>query len=202
MPDPGSDQERIPAPVPTEPQPFFVEFLPAAYRRIRDGFVRYSSPGSFGVRIGEQTWSLRISDGALEVTESAEPDTLMSLATSPEDFAALCSLIAEDDSASDFPSTPFLWDAETATLLRQLPGLIVVEIEQEAARFRVVIGPGTRSTPDYMLTDSDCCVHCKMSDLVEVRRGKQSPMQLFLDGKLQLSGNVQIALALGGLLSR
>lgn len=202
MPDSGADQEPMPASVPTDPTRFFAKFLPGAYERIREQFVHYSSPGSFGIRIGMQAWSLRINDGSLEVTQSAEPDALMSLATSPGDFAALCSLIAEDDSASDFPSAPFMWDAETAALVRQLPGLIVVEIEQDAASFRLVIGPGSRSTPDHELSDSDCRVRCKMSDLVEVRRGKQSPMQLFLDGKLQLSGNVQIALALGGLLSR
>jgi len=50
------------------------------------------------------------------------------------------------------------------------------------------------ATLDY----AECTIECKMADLLDAEEKRQTPMQLFVGGKLKITGNVQIAMALAG----
>jgi putative sterol carrier protein len=63
------------------------------------------------------------------------------------------------------------------------------------ARRRILVTPGRRAAS---LDSAECTIECALADMVDAQSKGVSPMQLFVAGKLRLTGNVQIAMALAG----
>lgn len=186
--------------VPSAPGPFLTEFLPALAARA--SLAGVTSVGSITVVVGEESWNLRLAAGKLEVAHVHEEDAFARIAIPPDDFAPL---ISEPIAArgSTLPSTVpagafklFAQDPRIASAMRHLPGSVLLEVRDGENRRRILITPGLRAA-DF--DSAECVISCDMEDYLDAATGRTPPMQLFMSGKLTLTGNVQLAMALSGL---
>lgn len=182
-----------------DPDEFFRSTLPARYAAVKDRVQGLSSVGSLTVRVltrGE--WSLRIRDGELEVTRGMDDDVMIQLTVPAEDFGPL---VVEADSASQHaaraPQGALLrvlgTNPETARLVRHVPGGVLFVARDGAITRRLLVTPGRRNAD---LAVADCTIECSLDDVREARDRGESFMTLFVQGKLRITGNVQIAMAL------
>ncbi|HVW25753.1 MAG TPA: SCP2 sterol-binding domain-containing protein [Polyangiaceae bacterium] len=190
-------------PVPADPDAFFTSYLPSRYAEASGRVAVTKSVGSATARVldaGE--WSLRIEDGVLRVSRGMEDDVMLQLTVTLADFDVL---VRESLSAGDAASAPLgrigplralAADPETARLVRHVPGSVLLVARDGPARHRLLMTPGRRKAD---LASADCTIDCSLDDLRAAQAGAVPPMQLFVSGKLRITGNVQIAMALAGI---
>jgi putative sterol carrier protein len=85
-------------------------------------------------------------------------------------------------------------DAETCRLVAAVPGALRVRVNDGERRLEVVLGPGNAD-----FSAPRCTATCQLADFQDLLAQRQNPMDLFLASKLVLDGDLEVALALGGL---
>jgi hypothetical protein len=193
-------------PAPTEPDAFFRDYLPRYFAESGETFGGATSVGSVTIRVepaGE--WSLRLRDGVLEVTTGMEDDVVMQVTTPAEDFPALLSEMAVQSRSGAMragsrkgPFGALLADAETSRLVRHVPGSLLFVARDGEVRRRLLFTPGRRAAK---LDAADCTIECALDDLRDAGKTGVTPLALFASGKLRVTGNVQIAMALSAVLA-
>jgi hypothetical protein len=189
--------------IPEDPEVFVERYLPSRAAALGDELSGITSIGSVVLRVADAgTWSLRLVDGALEASRGMDDDALLQLTIGETDFVPLVveSLRrAEPARAGSRPRAlrALAIDARTARGLRHMPGSVLFVVVDGAAERRVLLTPGVGPAA---FERADCTVTCGMEDYRSLQAGNADPMQLFASGRLRLSGNVQLALALSGLL--
>ena len=192
-------------PVPSEPDAFFCDYLPRFFADSGETFGGATSVGSVTLRVepaGE--WSLRLRDGELEVVRGLEDDVVIQVTTPTEDFTALLAEMAMRTNApapSGFRKGPLgalLADAETSRLVRHVPGSLLFVARDGEARRRVLFTPGRRAAK---LESAECTIECSLDDLRNAGKTGVTPLALFASGKLKITGNIQIAMALSAVLA-
>jgi hypothetical protein len=144
-------------------------------------------------------------DGELEVVRGVEDDVVIQVTTPAEDFTALLTEMAMRTQApasrSGFRKGPFgalLADAETSRLVRHVPGSLLFVARDGEARRRVLFTPGRRVAK---LESAECTIECSLDDLRNAGKTGVTPLALFASGKLKITGNIQIAMALSAVLA-
>lgn len=187
--------------VPDEPGAFFEGYLPARFEALRELVPRKTSIGSVTARVVDAgEWSLRLREGDLEISRGMEDDVVLQLTIPAVDFAPLVVESARRAANAAVTSQGILRalsvDAETARLVRHVPGSVLLAVRDADRVRQLLLSPGRRIAD---LDMPDCTIACEQADFIAMQTGQQQPMQLFTAGKLRLTGNVQIALALAGL---
>jgi hypothetical protein len=188
--------------VPPDPIAFVEEYLPARARALGEALGGLSSVGSVVFRVvdvGE--WSLRLVDGELEVLRGVEDDVLMQVTVTEDDFVVLVvdSIRKLTESGRRGPAGALgvlSLDPRTARGLRHMPGSVLLSVDDAGTPRRVLLTPGVGRAD---MSAPDCTIGCTMADYVAMQTRREDPMQLFANGRLRLTGNVQLALALAGL---
>ena len=190
--------------VPTDPDAFFTSYLPERYAIVAGRLGVERSVGSVTARIADDgEWSLRIEDGALRVSRGSEDDVMLQLTASRDDFDVLVreSLASADPKRNGAfglgPLRALAANPETARLVRHVPGSVLVVARDGEASRRLLLTPGRRKAD---LSYAECTISVSLDDLRAAQAGAVPPMQLFTSGKLRITGNVQIAMALAGIL--
>jgi hypothetical protein len=193
-------------PVPSDPETFFTSYLPARFTKAAERLGTATSVGSLTARIvdvGE--WSLRITDGALVVMRGSEDDVMLQITTSLADFDVLVRRPITDfesEGRAPFvrvgPLRALVASPETARLVRHVPGSVLFIATDGDASHRLLVTPGIRKAN---MGNAECTIQCRLDDLRDAQEKGMPPMQLFVSGKLKISGNVQIAMALAGVLA-
>jgi hypothetical protein len=190
--------------VPDDPEAFFAGYLPWRFDSIREAVTGKTSIGSVLFRVpGAGEWSIRLRDGELEVQREREDDVVVQVTIPATDFGPLISdgiRRSDGDRALASPGALRLLslDAETARLVRRVRGSLLFAVLDGVDERRVLLTPGLGQAD---LEHPDCRIECKMEDFVDAQAGKVQPLQLFSQGKLKLSGNIQLALAISGVFS-
>ena len=192
--------------VPESPAAFFSTYVPAQFEAIKDGVRGKSSAGAMTFRVvGEGEWSLRLTDGALVASEGMPEDTLLQITMSPADFVAV--FVAGARAAASEPPRAegqvFAFKALTiapdrARLVKAIPGSLAFVVKDDAIVRTITITPGTTAPK---LGAPECKIECAMSDFQDIQSGKQLPLQLMMSGKMKMTGNVQIPMALSTVLA-
>jgi hypothetical protein len=193
-------------PIPADPDTFFTSYLPMRFERAGERLGVATSAGSVTARIvGIGEWSLRITDGALHVERGTEDDVMLQITASVEDFAVLVKEPLEHlgtegriPAVRIGPLRALAASPETARLVRHVPGSVMFVARDGTVSHRLLLTPGRRAAD---MTSAECTIDCALDDLRSAQAGAIAPMQLFVSGKLRISGNVQIAMALAGVLS-
>lgn len=209
--------------VPDPPERFLVEFLPAFVAEL--GAAPEAAPPSAGAEgsrrgrrgpsgagivvraVGAGEWTLRLIDRALSVTPGVAPDVALQLSLRAEDFAALIvepvrRALAEVPAASRVSAARGFWtrlgrfDEETVDLLRRQEGRILVRVNDAGTSRNVALTPGTRP---HSLEDAECYIDCELAALRAAQAKQVSPLDLFYQGQIRITGDAQIALAMAGL---
>lgn len=190
---------------PFDPEAFFSSFLPTRFESVAPSYSGVTSIGSLAFRVDERVWSYRLVDGALELTRDVEDDVVLQVSASSDDFASLIAAAAErraaSGSGSALPASSFRalkLDAETARLVRRAPGSVLFAARDGDKVRRLLVTPGRRQ-PNF--SSPDCTIESNLEDWIQAESGgAQAAMQLFVAGKLKITGNVQIAMALSSVL--
>jgi hypothetical protein len=186
---------------PRDPEQFLTAFLPARFEGAASVFAGITSVGSITFRVPSRgEWSLRLVDGRLEVVRGSDDDTMVQVTIPEEDFAVLISESVDrsagrTNAASAGPLRALVAKPDAARMVRHVPGSLLFVARDGDLRRRILVTPGKRVAN---LDSPECTIECALADMVDAQSKGVPPMQLFVAGKLRLTGNVQIAMALAG----
>jgi hypothetical protein len=117
-----------------------------------------------------------------------------------EDFPILISESVDRGSAhavsmSAGPFRALIAKPDAARMVRHVPGSLLFVAREGELRRRILVSPGKRAGS---LDAAECTIECALADMIDAQTKGISPMQLFVGGKLKITGNLQIAMALAG----
>jgi hypothetical protein len=197
---------------PVDPRLLFEELLPGQLETW--SFPTPSVPASLAVRVlGAGEWSFDLPGGRFRARPGLAPETVVQLSLRERDFEALVvsrllprmAALGAEASSPDAPDVALVrgvlsrvagWDRETVDLLRRQHGSIVAHLRDGEQCRSVALTPGL-GEPDF--ESPRCSVTCNLSDLEAVEQGRESPFDLLYGGRLEISGDAEIAVALAGL---
>lgn len=188
-------------PVPTSPQAFFGSYVPATFARIGEALGNVSSPGAVVFHVGDQSFALRLVAGTLVSEPTVPEDTLVQLSLGPDDFEPILVRGAEQIESAATSSErqlavfrALLLDAERAGMIRDVRGSLAVELVGERPH-RLILTPGNRTPAE----SAECTVRCALADFLAMQRGESNPFELMMSGKIQITGDAQLVMALSSL---
>jgi hypothetical protein len=174
--------------------------LPERYAALCEANTQARPPVIFGLHVQElHTWSLAAHADHLQVQQALDDNRVLTVSLSEPDFERLVldQLTLFEQGAPMIAPRALRWDDETRRLITAMPGSILVRIADQEATRKVWLTPGLRSLE---VQEARCTIDCELGDLMAVKAGSQQVMELFLAGKLRIDGDVQLALALAGVL--
>lgn len=191
--------------IPRSPERFFGEYVPAELARLGASLGKLSSVGAVVFDLGASgAWSLRIEAGAPSVKPGIDAEPLVRLSMNAADFEPIIVGGAERIAESGAPGQKLVAarvltvDAERARLLRDAPGSVALKLKAAGgAEHRLTLTLG--ATPPK-LEAPDCEIECALEDLWAIQSGTKNPFELLMDGKLRMTGKVELAMALGAAL--
>jgi len=190
--------------VPREPARFFGEYAPAELRRLEPSLAGFSSPGAVVFDVsGAGVWSLKIADGVTSVAPGMDPKPLVRISIAEADFAPILVAGAERFQG-DAPDRKLVAarlltvDEDRARLLSGAPGTLALKLTAErGTEHRLGLTLGTEPAK---LDAPDCEIACALDDLWAIQSGAKNAFELLMDGKLKISGKVELAMALAAAL--
>lgn len=195
------------AQVPRDPDTFFRTYVRESFSELRETLGEVSSPGAVVFRIGARApLAVRLTRGELEVNEGLPEDAIVQITLSDEDFEPILVRGAElllEQAGAQSPERrlavlkALTLDPERIELIRGVRGSVAFVLTDDAREHRVVITP---SNSEPSLEASECTVRCKLADFLAMQRGAANPFELMMNGKIQISGDAQIPMALSSLL--
>ncbi|MGC4091832.1 MAG: SCP2 sterol-binding domain-containing protein [Polyangiaceae bacterium] len=87
-------------------------------------------------------------------------------------------------------------DAERVGLIRGVVGSVAFYLRSDAGEHQLLLTPGTQSAN---AAAPECSVRCQLSDFLAMQRGDANPFELMMSGKIAISGDAQIPMALSSL---
>lgn len=178
-----------------DPEAFFERWLPEAFTRLVGTQAVGSADFSLLVEVESESWQLNLERGQLLVQRGPVTGSTFRSSLNRSSFAKLLGRVPEELAAASRTVRLPRLDAETCRLVANVPGHARLVVSGDDESWELVFGPGTLE-----LSHIACTVRCHLDDLQAVRNGTAHPMDLFLQGKLTLEGDPQVAMALGGLL--
>lgn len=190
--------------IPRSPERFFNEYVPAQMARLKGTLGERSSVGSVVFELLEGgAWSLSLEGGAVRVTPGVAADALVRITLGTDDFVPVVVGGAErlgDEAGAErqlVAARVLTVDAERARLLREAPGSVALKLGAAGATYRLVITLGS-AAPN--LDAPDCELECALEDLWAIQSGARNAFELLMEGKLHLTGKIELAMALGAAL--
>ncbi|HET9929849.1 MAG TPA: SCP2 sterol-binding domain-containing protein [Polyangiaceae bacterium] len=190
--------------VPNEPAEFFGRWLPEAFEPLAARIGAKNSPGALVFQVGEDApLAIRIEAGRLSVAEGVPSDTIAQVRLTAGAFEPIIVRGAELLSAEQKSSETHLLvlraltlDAERVGIIRGVPGSVAFVLKSDAEEHRLLLTPGTQQ-PNVQAPE--CSVRCQLDDFLAMQRGETNPFELMMNGKIQISGDAQIPMALSSL---
>lgn len=186
------------AAVPRIPSEFFLKFVPSAFSP--PSGTSSSFAVSFEV-VGAGVFSLRLCAGKLEAETGVASDVLLRVSLEQPAFEgvvipmaerALSTPAAEPELMALKALTP---DADRERLLRESRGTMVLVATSDATDYRMRVSAG-----DVSAGAPECEVTCSLEHLWALQSGKANPIELLMNGKIRITGDLQLALALSAVL--
>jgi len=190
-----------------EPGKFFVELVPAGFEKNAHLFPK--ELGSLRASIsfelsgaGGGVWTLSMHSGKLIGEKGEDPERILKLIQSREDWA--CSMRGEKGFRLELPgegsgknlSQELLLNQEKIERLKSIKGSIkfkLTDLVKGDWEITAVFGPETHPEPD-------CTITMGAADALAIREGKLSPQTAFMAGKINIKGDMGLALQIGAVL--
>lgn len=189
--------------VPRSPVDFFESYVPAHIARLGGAFAGRSSPGAIAFDVKTQgAWSLRLRTGAIEVEQGVAADALLRVLIEPADFEPV--LVAGAERLGEEAGLErqlvavraLVLDDDRVAMLREAKGSLGLRIAGAAVEHYLTIGLGAAAQASPV----DCELSCSLEDLFALQSGAKNPFELMMDGKVKITGNMQLAMVLGAAL--
>jgi putative sterol carrier protein len=187
------------APIPSSPREFFENFLPAWFATSAKS--QASSPGALVFHIGEDSFALRLEQGALLVSGGKPTDAILQVSMSAADFAVMLRqsepLLQSGASDRLLALRSLSLEDERAKLIRNVDGSVAFEIVDGSDVRTLLLSPGVAvagSEPPA------CTVRVAAGDFWALSRGEKNPFELLMEGKIRIVGRMEVAMALSSVL--
>ena len=189
--------------VPQSPAAFFTEYIPARFAEL-PGFEPVSSLGSVVFAVpGAGEWAFRLDAGKLLMEPGVRADAIVRITIPETSFLPIVVAGAERlVGQSVSPERQLLafraltLDADRAAQVRQVAGSVAFAVIEGSTTHRVYVTPGSAS-PN--LKQPECEISCEAESFWGLQSGQSNPIELLMSGKLRISGDAQIPMALSGL---
>ncbi len=187
--------------VPESPVEFFTEFVPARFAPLEASVAGKSSAGCMVFSVtGVGDWSLRLRDGKLVVNDGVADDVIIRVTMAEADFGPIVVSGArlQGDEVPDVQKQVLAFkaltiDEQLADAVRKIVGNVAFVVTDAGEARRITMTPGS-AEPN--VESPECRLECTMDDFVDMTAGRQQAVQLAMSGKIKMSGNLQIAMAL------
>ncbi len=148
--------------------------------------------------VGEAAYSLRIKDGRLLVNPRRDPEALVSLTLTEADFPTLFSGITAElrDQRAGLALQVLLAEEAALTELRELQGGVEFAIKDGATVRRLLLSLG-QAEPDW--SQAECVITTELQDFLLLQKGEAHPIELMMQGKLQITGDPSLLMLLAPL---
>ncbi len=194
------------AEVPESPHEFFTSYLPSKFEAMKAKMAGKSSVGSMAFRVpGGGEWSIRLTDGAISVSEGLNDDVIVQVTVPSEDFVAVMVEGARAQDGTDLgPEAQVMAmkaltvDGARAATIRDVKGNIAFVITDGDRKRKLVITPGNKTVN---VETPECRLECQMSDFLQLQTGKALPIQLAMSGKIRIVGDASLPMALNAVLA-
>jgi SCP-2 sterol transfer family len=189
--------------IPTSPLAFFGVYIPEQFKAHGSASTATSS-GSMAISVPEVgEWSYRIESGKLVAEPKLRADAIVRITIPSPTFDAVVlptakSLEGQAHSAERqlLAFRALSLEPEQAKMIRSVEGTVAFLVVDGPVTHRLYVTPGA-ATPN--LTRSECEIACEASAFFDLQSGKANPFELLMNGKLKISGNAQIPMALSAL---
>jgi len=189
--------------VPRSPADFFESYVPAHMARLGSAFAGRTSRGALAFDVKTKgSWSLRLRAGAIEVEQGVAADALLRITLEPADFEPVLVAGAErlgEDAGLErqlVAVRALALDDDKVSMLKEAKGSLGVRIAGASTEHHLTITVGAEAPA----AAADCELSCSLEDLFLLQSGAKNPFELMMDGKVKITGNVQLAMVLGAAL--
>lgn len=188
--------------VPSTPEAFFTRYLPERLGQVT--LPQVTSPGSVVFSVpGSGAYAFRLEGGKLLVESSARGDAIVTVTIPNDSFevlvvrgAAAFEAQALDPQKQLLAFRALSLDVERANLIRSVKGTVAFAVAEGELVRRAFVTPGTGTVNTER---PECEVACDASVFWDLQSGKQNPFELLMAGKIRISGDAQIPMAMASL---
>ncbi len=189
--------------VPHLPEPFFSHYIPARFSGL-PGFERVSSEGSAVFAVPEVgVWAFRLRSGQLTCEPGVASDAVVRITIPLASFEPI--VVRGTERMAGLALSPdkqmlafraLTLDAERAAQIRAVVGSVCFSVNDAGLTHRMYVTPGV-AAPN--LAAPECEISCEAEAFWGLQTGAQNPIELLMSGKIKISGDAQIPMALSSL---
>ena len=189
--------------IPSSPEPFFSQYIPARFSAL-PGFERVSSEGSAVFAVPEVgVWAFRLRNGQLLCEPGVAGDAVVRITIPQASFEPIVVrgtermaglALAPDKQMLAFKALTL--NAEQIGQIRGVVGSVCFAVLDGTITHRVYVTPGV-AEPN--LIKPECEISCESEAFWGLQTGTQNPIELLMSGKIKISGEAQIPMALSSL---
>lgn len=189
--------------IPRLPAAFFERYVPEHMARLGGAFAGRSSPGAIAFDVqGAGSWSLRLENGGIVVSSGIAADTLFRVTLAEADFEPVLVGGAErlgEEAGLErqlVAVRALVMDDDRVRLLKEAKGSLGIKLASPAGERQLLLTLGKEAPTG----PADCELACALEDLWALQSGAKNPFELLMDGRIKMTGNVQLAMVLGAAL--
>jgi len=189
--------------IPSSPEPFFTHYIPQRFSGL-PGFEKVSSLGSVVFSVPDVgRWSFQLRAGQLACEPGLASDTLVRITIPQTSFEPI--VVRGTERLAGLALSPekqmlafraLTLDAERVAQIRAVTGSVSFAVVDGKDSHRVYVTPGS-AEPN--LARPECEISCESEAFWGLQTGAQNPIELLMNGKIKITGEAQVAMALSSL---
>jgi hypothetical protein len=189
--------------VPLSPEQFFTQYIPTRFSGL-PGFERVSSVGSAVFAVpGVGVWSFRLRSGQLVHESGVASDAVVRITIPEASFEPI--VVRGTERMAGLALSPekqmlafraLTLDAERVAQIQSVVGSVCFAVLDGSTTHRMYVTPGI-AEPN--LTSPECEISCEAEAFWGLQTGSQNPIELLMSGKIKITGEAQIPMALSSL---
>ena len=189
--------------IPSSPESFFTQYIPERFSGL-PGFEQVSSLGSVAFAVPEiGVWAFRMRVGQLLCELGLPSDPVVRITIPQASFEPI--VVRGTERMAGLALSPekqmlafraLTLDSERVAQIRSVVGSVCFAVLDGKVSHRVYVTPGS-AEPN--LTSPECEISCESEAFWGLQTGTQNPIELLMSGKIKISGDAQIPMALSSL---
>ncbi|MEI9952084.1 MAG: SCP2 sterol-binding domain-containing protein [Pseudomonadota bacterium] len=189
--------------IPSSPESFFTQYIPGRFSGL-PGFEQVSSLGSVVFAVPEVgRWSFRLRAGQLLCEVGLPSDTVVRITIPQASFEPI--VVRGTERMAGLALSPekqmlafraLTLDAERVAQIKAVVGSVSFTVLDGQSSHRIYVTPGSA---DPNLARPECEISCESEAFWGLQTGTQNPIELLMSGKIKITGEAQIPMALSSL---
>lgn len=189
--------------IPTSPEPYFTQYIPQRFSGL-PGFENVSSLGSIAFAVPEVgRWSFQLRKGQLSCEPGLANDCIVRITIPEASFEPI--VVRGTERLAGLTLAPekqmlafraLTLDAERVAQVRAVVGSVSFAVLDGTNNHRIYVTPGN-AEPN--LAQPECEISCESEAFWGLQTGTQNPFELLMNGKIKITGQAQIPMALSSL---